>query len=42
VSRLQALGWQHRVALREGIETTYAWYLDNHAVCAGHEELVAS
>lgn len=27
VSRLHALGWRHRIGLREGIETTYAWYL---------------
>ena len=32
VSRLHALGWRHEVGLREGIETTYAWFLDNHAV----------
>ena len=27
VSRLTALGWRYRIALRAGIETTYAWYL---------------
>jgi GDP-L-fucose synthase len=27
VSRLHAMGWRHRVGLREGIESTYAWYL---------------
>ena len=27
VTRLQALGWQARIALRAGIEETYAWYL---------------
>jgi len=27
VSRLSALGWHHRVALREGIEATYQWFL---------------
>jgi GDP-L-fucose synthase len=26
-SRLRGLGWKPRVALREGIERTYAWYL---------------
>lgn len=26
VSRLHALGWRHRIALREGIEQTYDWY----------------
>lgn len=28
VSRLHALGWRHRIGLREGIEATYAWYLE--------------
>ena len=27
VSRLTALGWRYRIALRAGIETTYTWYL---------------
>jgi len=27
VSRLQAMGWQARIPLREGIENTYRWYL---------------
>ena len=27
VSRLAALGWRYRIALRAGIETTYTWYL---------------
>jgi GDP-L-fucose synthase len=26
VSRLRALGWRHRIGLREGIESTYAWF----------------
>jgi GDP-L-fucose synthase len=26
VSRLHALGWTHRIGLREGIELTYKWY----------------
>ncbi len=29
VSRLHALGWRHRTALREGIESTYRWFLQN-------------
>ena len=29
VSRLHALGWRHRIALKDGIRSTYAWYLDN-------------
>jgi GDP-L-fucose synthase len=31
VSRLRALGWRHRVALREGIASTYEWFLQNQA-----------
>jgi GDP-L-fucose synthase len=30
VSRLHALGWQHHVGLRQGIESTYEWFLANH------------
>jgi GDP-L-fucose synthase len=29
VSRAAALGWQARVGLREGIEATYRWFLEN-------------
>ena len=29
VSRLHNLGWRHGISLREGIATTYAWYLAN-------------
>jgi GDP-L-fucose synthase len=29
VSRLHALGWKHRIDLREGIESTYRWFLEN-------------
>jgi GDP-L-fucose synthase len=29
VSRLHALGWRHRTPLREGIESTYRWFLHN-------------
>lgn len=29
VSRMKALGWQAKVALRDGIETTYAWFLEH-------------
>jgi GDP-L-fucose synthase len=28
VSRLQSLGWQAGIPLREGIEQTYRWYLE--------------
>jgi GDP-L-fucose synthase len=30
VSRLHALGWRHQVALRDGIASTYQWFLDHH------------
>jgi GDP-L-fucose synthase len=29
VSRLNALGWRHRTPLRDGIESTYRWFLQN-------------
>jgi GDP-L-fucose synthase len=32
VSRLRALGWEPRIGLREGVESTYSWYVDNVAV----------
>jgi GDP-L-fucose synthase len=36
VSRLHALGWRHRIALRDGIASTYAWFLENqHALRDG-------
>jgi GDP-L-fucose synthase len=34
VSRLHALGWRHRTELREGISSTYAWFLDQHDALA--------
>lgn len=38
VSRLHALGWRHRISLREGLEQTYRWFvaqLDSDAVPRG-------
>jgi GDP-L-fucose synthase len=35
VSRLHALGWRHRIGLREGIETSYAWFLAHHEEARG-------
>jgi len=29
VSRINQLGWKHKTSLREGIEKTYKWYLEN-------------
>lgn len=37
VNRLTKMGWTARIALREGIETTYAWLLDNETVARGLE-----
>tara|TARA_R110002110_G_scaffold85816_1_gene223292 strand:+ start:32045 stop:33013 length:969 start_codon:yes stop_codon:yes gene_type:complete len=31
VTRLTELGWQSKISLREGVERTYAWYLENEA-----------
>jgi len=30
VSRLHALGWRHKIGLREGIASTYQWFLEHH------------
>ncbi len=35
VSRLHALGWRHRIPLREGIESSYRWFLENRARARG-------
>jgi len=29
VSRLRSLGWAPGISLRQGIESTYRWYLNN-------------
>jgi GDP-L-fucose synthase len=29
VSRMHALGWHHRISLRDGLRATYAWALEN-------------
>ena len=34
VSKLHGLGWQHRIALVDGIRSTYEWYQANHAPVA--------
>ncbi len=37
VSRLHALGWRHRIGLRDGIGSTYQWFLANrHALRESH------
>jgi GDP-L-fucose synthase len=30
ISRLQGLGWHHRISLRDGIAATYQWFLAHH------------
>lgn len=34
VTRLHALGWKHQVPLREGIQTTYQWFLKQYGTTA--------
>ena len=41
VSRLHALGWRHRIELREGIESTYAWFLQHQDAIRGARAAVA-
>ena len=31
VSRLNAMGWRARIGLREGLEATYRWFIENHS-----------
>jgi GDP-L-fucose synthase len=35
VSRLHDLGWRHRIALRDGIRSAYAWYLQHKDAARG-------
>jgi GDP-L-fucose synthase len=32
VSRLLAMGWQPRIDLRTGLQSTYQWYLEQSAL----------
>ena len=34
VSRIHALGWRARIALREGVARTYQWFVSHTAVTA--------
>ena len=36
VSRLSALGWQHRTSLRDGIRDTYEWYRTHRSQVRTH------
>ena len=31
VDKIHKLGWKHKIGLREGIESTYKWYVENEA-----------
>jgi GDP-L-fucose synthase len=35
VSKLSTLGWRARIGLREGLEATYAWFLEHHGAVRG-------
>ena len=35
VGRLHALGWRHRISLREGIVSAYTWFIANHSTARG-------
>jgi GDP-L-fucose synthase len=37
VSRLRALGWTHRMALEDGIRSTYEWFLTHQPAAAGRD-----
>jgi GDP-L-fucose synthase len=39
VQRLHALGWRHRIDLREGIAGAYAWFLEQHGRLRGTQAL---
>ena len=32
ISKMESLGWEAKISLREGIEKTYNWYLENYEV----------
>jgi len=42
VSRLHAVGWRHKIGLREGIASSYRWFLENHATARGAEKGAAA
>ena len=41
-SRLHALGWRHRIGLREGIAATYRWFLENREHARGADKGAAA
>jgi GDP-L-fucose synthase len=42
VSRLHAIGWRHRIELRDGIATTYQWLLSHESQARGFGRAAAS
>jgi GDP-L-fucose synthase len=42
VSRLHALGWRHSIGLREGIASSYQWFLEHHDEARGAEKGAAA
>jgi len=34
-SRLQALGWEPKISLRDGVASLYRWYMQNEAAARG-------
>ena len=42
VSRLHGLGWRHRIALREGIASSYDWFLRHYAGLQSTGRLLAA
>ncbi len=38
VSKINSLGWQATTGLRDGVEQTYRWFLDNHSALRGVEK----
>ena len=42
VSRLHGLGWRHRIALREGIASSYEWFLRHYAGLQSSGRLLAA
>ncbi len=35
VGKLHQLGWKHQIQFRDGLEATYAWFIDNYAEARG-------
>jgi GDP-L-fucose synthase len=41
VTRLHDLGWRHKIELRDGLESTYRWFLENQAQLRANTALAA-